>query len=40
MIFTPSPVVELHLGCLPLLEAPGDVGRRAQNVFDIQEELL
>lgn len=35
-----SPVVELHLRCLPLLEATREVGRSAEDVLHIQEELL
>lgn len=35
-----SPVVELHLCRLPLLKLTGDVSRRTQDVFHIQEELL
>lgn len=34
------PVVELRLSRLPLLKPPGDVGGSAQDVFDVQEELL
>ena len=36
----PVPVVELHLGLLPLLEAAGDVGGSPQHVFHVQEKLL
>lgn len=39
-VFGLSPVVELHLGRLPFLKAPRDVGGSSQDVFDIQEELL
>lgn len=34
------PAVELRLGRLPLLEASGDVGGSAQDVLDVEEELL
>lgn len=34
------PVVKLRLCHLPLLKASGDVGRSAQDVLDVQEELL
>jgi len=39
-VFGASPVVKLHLLCLPLLKAAGDVSRSAQDVFHVQEELL
>lgn len=34
------PVVQLHLLRLPLFEPPGDVGGGAQDVLDVEEELL
>lgn len=39
-LVTISPVVQLHLCCLPLFKLTSDISRSTQDVFHVEEELL